>query len=143
MRSDSGRRKWGRPRPGTPRYDLVRPDGGPEFPPEALLAEVMRSQAWGIRELGRVALDAAQESVKCPECGAELDLPGSEPKSRIEAAKALLDYGLKLLKQSGDEEAVADLQAALGKAVADASERPKSVRDIQRETAAKLGGNPQ
>ena len=61
----------------------------------------------------------------------------------IEAAKALLDYGLKLLKQSGDEEAVADLQAALGKAVADASERPKSVRDLQREAAAKLGVSSQ
>lgn len=148
MRTDSGsggggRRRWGRPRPGSARFDLVRPDEGPEFPPQALLSETVRSQAWAIRELGRVALDAAQETVECPHCGGELELPGSDPKWRIEAAKVLLEHGLKLLKQSGDEEAVEALQAALGKAVADAGQRPKSVRDIQRETAAKLGGAPQ
>jgi len=143
MRSSESGKPMPRLRAGSARFNLVKADSGNEFEPASLVNEALRSQAWGLRELARVSLDLARETVVCPHCGEEVEVPGTDVKGRIEALKTLLDGGLKLLKQSGDEEAVADLQAAIGKAAGDAGQRGKSVRDLQREAAAKLGVSSQ
>lgn len=146
-RLDSGEGRPGRKgrvrqnrRNTSPRFAHIQPDTGDAFQPKDLLNEVVRAQAWGIRELARVALDEADDAYKCPECGCEVPVPG-DAKGRVAAVTALLDYGLKLMKQSdaeGMEELGKALVAGLGR-LGDGAERPESMRDLQRKAAGKLG----